>query len=85
MEDLVRVTIVPNQVAADIVRSFLQAEGIASAQQVTNVAAGAWDGVPNMGGAREILVAAADVDAATAALAAAEHGDFRTDGGDQAV
>jgi len=83
MEDLVRVTIVANQVAADIVCSFLRAEGIQCAHRVTNVAAGSWDGVPNMGGAREVLVAAADVEAATAVLAAAEHGDFQTDGEEQ--
>ncbi|MCY7304376.1 MAG: DUF2007 domain-containing protein [Thermoleophilia bacterium] len=76
MEDLVRVTIVPNEVSADLVCSFLRAEGIKCAHRVTNVAAGSLDGVPGMGGAREIVVAAADVDAARAVLAAAEAGDF---------
>ncbi len=76
MKDLVRVTIVPNEVAADLVCSFLRAEGIKCAHRVTNVAAGSLDGVPGMGGAREIIVAEADVDAARAVLAAAEEGDF---------
>jgi hypothetical protein len=76
MEDLVRVTIVPNEVAADVVCSFLRAEGIKCAHRVTNVAAGSLDGAPGMGGAREIIVAGADVDAARVVLAAAEEGDF---------
>jgi len=76
MKDLVRVTIVPNEVAADLVCSFLRAEGIKCAHRVTNVAAGSLDGVPGMGGAREIIVAEADFDAARAVLAAAEEGDF---------
>jgi len=76
MEDLVRVTIVPNEVAADLVCSFLRAEGIKCAHRVTNVAAGSLDGVPGMGGAREIIVAEADADAARAVLAAADEGDF---------
>ena len=84
MEDLVRVTIVPNEVAADLVCSFLRAEGIKCAHRVTNVAAGSLDGVPGMGGAREIIVAEADVDTARAVLAAAEEGDFEGEGALQA-
>jgi len=80
MEDLVRVTIVPNEVAADLVCSFLRAEGIKCAHRVTNVAAGSLDGVPGMGGAREVVVADADVDAAREILAAAENGDFEDEG-----
>jgi hypothetical protein len=76
MEDLVRVTIVPNEVAADLVCSFLRAEGIKCAHRVTNVTAGSLDGVPGMGGAREVVVADADAEAARAILAAAEEGDF---------
>jgi hypothetical protein len=76
MEDLVRVTIVPNEVAADLVCSFLRAEGIKCAHRVTNVAAGSLDGSAGMGGAREIVVGEADADAARAVLAAAEGGDF---------
>ena len=76
MEDLVRVTIVPNELSADLVCSFLRAEGIKCAHRVTNVAAGSLDGVPGMGGAREVVVAEADAEAARAILAAAEEGDF---------
>jgi hypothetical protein len=38
--------------------------------------AGGWDGVPNAGGAREVLVDPADLDAAREALASAELGEF---------
>ena len=79
MEDLVRVTIVPNELSADLVCSFLRAEGIKCAHRVTNVAAGALDGVPGMGGAREVVVARVDVEAAQAVLAAAEEGDFESE------
>ena len=56
MADPVRVTIVPNEVAADLVCTFLRAEGIRCGHRVTNMGAGSWDGVPNVGGAREVLV-----------------------------
>ena len=35
-----------------------------------------WDGVPNAGGAREVLVDPADLGAAREALASAELGEF---------
>jgi hypothetical protein len=76
MDDLVRVTVVPNEVAAALLCSFLRAEGIRCAHRVTNVGAGSWDGVPNVGGAREVIVAKGDVEAALAILAAADQGDF---------
>ncbi|MEI7761441.1 MAG: hypothetical protein WCJ67_11880 [Thermoleophilia bacterium] len=81
MDDLVRVTIVPNEVAADVVCTFLRAEGIRCAHRVTNVGAGSWDGVPNMGGAREVVVTQPDLEAALAILAAAEEGEFLGDDG----
>ena len=84
MEDLVRVTVVPNEVAADVVCTFLRAEGIKCAHRVTNLGAGSWDGVPNMGGAREVLVGEADLEAALAILAAAEQGAFAADDDPQA-
>ena len=74
MDEPVRVTIVPNEVAADVVCSFLRAEGIRCNHRVTNMGAGGWDGVPNAGGAREVLVDPADLDAAREALASAELG-----------
>ncbi len=80
MDDLVSVRVVPNEVAADVVCTFLRAEGIRCAHRVTNVGAGSWDGVPNVGGAREVLVARADLDAALAILAAADEGDFVGEG-----
>jgi hypothetical protein len=76
MSEPVRATIVPNEAAADVVCSFLRAEGIRCAHRVTNMGAGGWDGVPNAGGAREILVDPSDLDAALAALAAADLGEF---------
>ena len=76
MGEPVRVTIVPNELTADVVCTFLRAEGILCAHRVTNVGAGSWDGVPNAGGAREVLVDADDLARATEALAAAELGEF---------
>ncbi len=76
MEEPVRVTIAPNEVAADVICTFLRAEGILCNHRVTNMGAGGWDGVPNAGGAREVLVAPADLDAAREALASAELGEF---------
>ena len=76
MDEPVRVTIVPNEVEADVVCSFLRAEGIRCGHRVTNMGAGGWDGVPNAGGAREVLVDPTDLDAAREALAAAELGGF---------
>ena len=76
MQEPVRVTIVPNEVAADVVCTFLRAEGILCNHRVTNVGAGSWDGVPNAGGAREILVAPEDLQRAREVLAAAELGEF---------
>ena len=76
MDEPVRVMIAPNEVAADVVCTFLRAEGILCAHRVTNIGAGSWDGVPNAGGPREVLVDPADLDAARAALAAADLGEF---------
>ena len=78
MDDPVRVLIVPNEVEADVVCSFLRAEGIRCGHRVTNMGAGSWDGVPNAGGAREVLVGPADLEAAREALASAELGEFST-------
>jgi hypothetical protein len=76
MDEPVRVTITPNELEADVVCSFLRAEGIRCAHRVTNIGAGAWDGVPNVGGPREVLVDPADLDAAREALASADLGEF---------
>ena len=76
MNEPVRAMIAPNEVAADVVCTFLRAEGILCNHRVTNLGAGSWDGVPNAGGPREVLVDPADLDAARAALAAADLGEF---------
>lgn len=76
MDEPVRVTIMPNELEADVVCSFLRAEGIRCGHRVTNIGAGAWDGVPNAGGPREVLVDPADLDAAREALASADLGEF---------
>lgn len=79
MDGAARVTIVPNEITADVVCTFLRAEGIRCGHRVTNIGAGSWDGVPNAGGAREVLVDVADLKAAREALASAELGEFSTE------
>jgi putative signal transducing protein len=66
--DLVRLTIVPNEIEADQIQSLLGFEGIESMQKLTNVGAGSIDGTSGMGGAREILVKPEDLETAQAIL-----------------
>jgi hypothetical protein len=61
--DLVPLTVVANETEAEMVRNLLATEGLESMQRVTDFAAGALDGWA-AGGAREILVRAADLEAA---------------------
>ena len=75
MDRLVRLTIVQTEPAAELLCTFLRTEGIRCGHRITDVGAGAWDGVPS-GGPREILVDRSDLDAARQALVAAEHGEF---------
>ena len=63
-DDLVRLTIVANELEAEMVRSLLATAGIESLQRYTNFGAAALDGMPSGAGPREILVRAADLDAA---------------------
>jgi hypothetical protein len=63
--ELVRLTIVPNEAEAEVLRSLLATEGIDSMQRPTDFAAGALDGWA-AGGAREVLVRAEDLEAARA-------------------
>jgi hypothetical protein len=63
MADLVRLTIVPNEPAADLLCALLREEGIACGHQVTDVGAGALDGVAPIG-SRAVFVAAADLERA---------------------
>ena len=64
MTELVRLTIVHNQPEAEIVCSLLRSEGIQCFHRPTDFAAGAFDGALSSAGAREIVVAATDVDRA---------------------
>jgi hypothetical protein len=66
--ELVRLTIVASEPEAELVRGLLSTEGIESMQRPTDFAAGALDGWA-AGGAREILVREADLDAARELIA----------------
>jgi Putative prokaryotic signal transducing protein len=62
-DELVRLTIAGSEPEAEAIRGLLQTEGIPSMQRPTDFSAGALDGWA-AGGAREILVRQADLDAA---------------------
>ena len=66
--ELVRLTIVGSEPEAELVRGLLATEGIESMQRPTDFGAGALDGWA-AGGAREVLVRAADLEAARALVA----------------
>ena len=78
MSGLAVVTVAPNEVTADLICSFLREEGILCNHRITNIGAGAWDGVPSAAGPREVVVDAADLDQARRVLAAADLGEFST-------
>ena len=61
--DLVRLTVVPNETEAELVRQLLASFEISSMYRLMDFAAGAWDGYA-VAGAREILVHAGDLDRA---------------------
>ena len=67
--DLVRLTVVSNEIEAEQIRSILGLEGIDSMQRVTNLGAGSLDGSSGMGGSREILVRPDDLETARALIA----------------
>lgn len=69
MSDLVRLTVVPNVIEAEIVCSLLRSAGLTCAHRITDYGAGAWDGVPS-GGPREIVVESSQLGDARAVLAA---------------
>jgi hypothetical protein len=71
--ELVRLTIVASEPEAELVRGLLSTEGIESMQRPTDFAAGALDGWA-AGGAREILVREADLDAARELVGGQEPG-----------
>jgi hypothetical protein len=60
---LARLTVVPSEPEAEMIRQLLATAGIESMQRPTDFGAGAFDGW-SAAGPREILVAAADLDAA---------------------
>jgi hypothetical protein len=57
-------TIVRDEMEAEMVRGLLAASGIPSMQRQTDFAAGAWESTAPAAGPREILVRAEDLDAA---------------------
>lgn len=63
-DDVVQLTIVSNELEAEMVRSLLATAGIESMQRYTDFAAGALDGMPSGAGPRAILVHASDLEAA---------------------
>ena len=64
MTELVRLAVVPNPAEAELIRNWLQLEGIKSMRRPTNFGAGAMDGWGGFGGQQEILVRAEDLPAA---------------------
>lgn len=61
-EELVHLTIVPNELEAEMIRALLESAGIASMHRPTDFAAGAFGGMP--GPQREIVVRATDLERA---------------------
>jgi len=67
--DLVRLTVVPNETEAVLVRQLLATDGIESMHRMLDFAAGAWDGWA-VAGAREVVVHGRDLERARDLLAA---------------
>jgi hypothetical protein len=65
----VRLTVVSSELEAEALRGMLETAGIASMQRPTDFAAGALDGWAAAGSAREVLVRAADLEAARELIA----------------
>jgi hypothetical protein len=66
--ELVRLTVVRNEVEAEQVRSILRFEGIESMQRATDFGAGSLDGIAAYA-EREILVRPSDLETARALIA----------------
>jgi hypothetical protein len=62
--ELVPLTVVPNEFAAETIIALLQTEGIESIQQKTDLAAGMADASASSFGPREVLVRAEDLERA---------------------
>ena len=66
--ELVRLTIVANEIEADQIQSLLKFESIESMQKPTDVGAGSIGGSGAMSGSREILVKQEDLERALAVI-----------------
>ena len=66
--DLVRLTVVMNEIEADQVQSLLKFDNIESMQRPTDSGAGSIGGSGAMSGSREILVKPEDLEAAKAII-----------------
>jgi hypothetical protein len=66
--DLVRLTIVPNEPAAEEIVALLRTEGIESIERKTDFGVGTTDAFAVGSGAREVLVSPKDIDAARALI-----------------
>jgi Putative prokaryotic signal transducing protein len=67
-DELVRLTVVSNEIEADQVQALLKFENIESMQRLTDKGAGAVAGSGAMSGSREILVRAEDLENAQAII-----------------
>ena len=67
-DELVRLTLVMNEIEADQVQSLLKFEKIESMQRPTDTGAGSLAGSGGMSGSREILVKAEDLENARAII-----------------
>lgn len=66
--ELVRLTIVPDEFAAETIIALLKTEGIESIQRKTDLAAGMADASASAFGPREVLVRPEDLDLARALI-----------------
>ena len=65
----VHLTVVGNEMEAEVVCGLLRANGIECSYRQTNLAAGMADGSSSMAGPREVMVEEGDLDAAQELLA----------------
>ena len=63
MDELVPVQVVPTEAEAEVLCGLLRSAGIDCAYRITNLGAGAADGLPT-GGPQEVVVRSGDLDAA---------------------
>ena len=63
MDEFVRLTVVPNDLEAQMIESLLETEGIPAFRKLTDFGAGATDGF-GRGGQHEVLVRAEDLERA---------------------